>query len=155
MATSYGQHVNTWRVRGLRSGVTSCPTNHCECQYMQPRLLLIEQDVTKKRPKKHLTFLSGIGQTKAEMLNPLVHFLTRSAAARLLSCRSMKQLARMLACRPLQWQSSLLRPAVGNTKPADLIRIGWWIRNSAGGCTSLSMVSFVLFVLYYVKNKQY
>ena len=35
----------------------------------------------------------------------------------------------MLARRPLQWQSSLLRGAMGNIEPADLIKIslysGW------------------------------
>ena len=54
----------------------------------------------------------------------------------------------MLACRPLQWQSCLLHAAMGSIEPADLIKISWWTRNSVGGCT---WPIIVLFVLCYVK----
>ena len=52
----------------------------------------------------------------------------------------------MLASRPLQWQSSLLRAALGNIEPADLIKIslysGWLY------LTNYGKFYFVYFILH-------
>ena len=90
--------VSTWTHGGSEVRclfITLCPTNHCYCHYTLTRLLVIEQNrMSQRKSQQRWTFSSKVGQTKAETLNPLVHLLTRCAAAQhWLSHGSLRQLA--------------------------------------------------------------